>query len=71
MAWKQKDLDAVNAAISSGAKLVRHKDDLVEYSSLDELIRTRNLIKAELDAASGVAPKTRIIRVYTGSGWGS
>lgn len=51
MAFTQSDLDALNAAIASGAKRVRFQTHEVEYQSVSEMLRARDLIKSELEAA--------------------
>jgi hypothetical protein len=48
MAWTQADLDAINKAISSGAKRVRFQTHEVEYQSVDEMLRVRDIIMADL-----------------------
>jgi hypothetical protein len=48
MAWTQADLDAINAAISTGAKRVRFQTHEVEYQSLSDQLRVRDLIIGEL-----------------------
>jgi len=56
MAWTQTDLDAIEKAIASGVTMVKYSDKVVNYSSLDDLIRIRELIRKDLgltNAASG------------------
>jgi len=48
MAFAHSDLDAIDNAIKSGELTVRFEDTQVTYRSMDELIKARNLIKAEL-----------------------
>jgi hypothetical protein len=50
MAWSQSDLDAINLAIANGAKRVRYQTHEVEYQSMHDLLRARDLIKAEVEA---------------------
>ncbi|MBB4590179.1 phage head-tail joining protein [Rhizobium ruizarguesonis] len=52
MAWTQADLDAINAAIATGAKRVRFQTHEVEYQSMTDLLRARDLIKAEVEGAT-------------------
>ncbi|HXV30015.1 MAG TPA: hypothetical protein VD840_06765 [Sinorhizobium sp.] len=52
MAWTQADLDAINAAIATGARRVRFQTHEVEYHSVSDLLRARDLIKSEIDGAS-------------------
>lgn len=48
MAWTQADLDAINASISTGAKRVRFQTHEVEYESLSDKLKIRDLIMGEL-----------------------
>lgn len=48
MAVTQADIDALNAAIAKGERIVRHGDKLVEYRSIEELLAARNALQAEL-----------------------
>jgi hypothetical protein len=50
MAWSQSDLDAINMAIANGAKRVRYQTHEVEYQTMNDLLRARDLIKAEVEA---------------------
>jgi hypothetical protein len=51
--WTQADLDAVNRAISTGAKRVRFQTHEVEYQSVDDLMRVRSAILSDLGQESG------------------
>lgn len=53
MAWTQTDLDAINAAIATGARRVRFQTHEVEYQSVGELLRARDAIAAEINGSSG------------------
>lgn len=53
MAWTQTDLDAINAAIATGARRVRFQTHEVEYQSVGDLLRARDAIAAEVGAAAG------------------
>ncbi len=55
MAFSTTDLDAVNRAIASGELVVRVDGRSVEYRSLDDLIKARDLIKADLDTQNATA----------------
>lgn len=46
--YTQEQLDALNAAIASGALVVEYGDKRVEYRSLNDMIRTRNLMLQDL-----------------------
>ncbi|NLS02312.1 hypothetical protein HGP14_02870 [Rhizobium sp. P32RR-XVIII] len=52
MAWTQVDLDTINAAVATGAKRVRFQTHEVEYQSLNDMLKARDLIKAEVEGAS-------------------
>lgn len=49
MAWTQSDLDTIEKAIASGARRVRFQTHEVEYQSTTEMLRARDLIKAEVE----------------------
>lgn len=46
--FTQANLDAINAAIATGARECWYGDKRVAYRSLDEMIRIRDLIKENL-----------------------
>jgi hypothetical protein len=48
MAWVQADLDAIDAAIATGARRVRFQTHEVEYHSLSDLLKVRAIIVTEL-----------------------
>lgn len=48
MAFTQAQLDALDEAIASGSKRVRYADKEVEYNSLDDMLRLRQLMNDEL-----------------------
>lgn len=58
MAWVQTDLDAINAAIATGARRVRFQTHEVEYHSIDQLLKARDAIAAEL---APVATDSRVM----------
>lgn len=53
MAFTSADLAAVEAALASGELSVQYADRRVQYRSIDELMRARETISKELDAAAG------------------
>lgn len=56
MAFTTTDLAAIDAAIASGELSVKFADRQVDYRSIDDLIKARNLIKVEIaKTASGGA----------------
>lgn len=48
MAYTQQQLDALEAAIAEGALKVEYGDKKVEYRSLNEMIRIREIMRADL-----------------------
>lgn len=53
MALTQTDLDGINSAIASGELTVRSSNgSQVTYRSMDELIKAREIAKADIAAAS-------------------
>lgn len=49
MAWTKSDLDQIEKAIASGTRRVRFQTHEVEYQSTSEMLKARDIIKAELD----------------------
>lgn len=64
MAYTKAHLDAVERAIARGEKIVRYSDRTVEYRTVDELIKARDLIRTELTNAAGL--RSRVVRVFHG-----
>lgn len=67
MAYTISQLEALEAAIATGALTVKHGDQQVTYQSSVDMIRLRNLMRSELGVA---APKKQaaIINPATGRG---
>ncbi len=66
MAFTTADLTAVEEALAKGVLRVRMGDRDVEYRSVDELIKARDAIQAEISTASG--KRVRQYRVGTRRG---
>ena len=64
MAFTQKHLDAVEAAIARGEKTVRYADRTVEFRTVDELLKARDQIRSSLIAYAG--PRSRLLRLAHG-----
>lgn len=59
MAFTQADIDALKAALATGALTVRAPDGrMVTYRSVDEMLRTLARMEAEVGSADGVRPRT-------------
>ena len=52
MAYTQADLDAIDRAITGGTKRVTIEGKTVEYRDMDELLKARALIRAQLGQTS-------------------
>ncbi|MGE0715640.1 MAG: phage head-tail joining protein [Alphaproteobacteria bacterium] len=63
MAWTQSDLDALDRALKSGARRVTYGSGNgrkeVEYHTVDEMMRLRASMQAEIAAATGADPPPR------------
>ncbi|MCO8167858.1 hypothetical protein NJC40_08710 [Pseudomonas sp. 21LCFQ02] len=64
MSFTTKHLEAVEAAIARGEKVVRYADRTVEYRDVDDLLRAREEIRSSL-ASSGPA-RPRAFRLQHG-----
>jgi hypothetical protein len=64
MAYLQADLDAIEAAIKSGALKVKYQDKEVTYRSMDELMRIRDLMRKDLGLSNSTP------RIFTKFGKG-
>lgn len=54
----QADLDAIEEAIARGVKIVRTGERMVEYSSIDEMIRAAGYMRAQISSSGGVTRST-------------
>lgn len=60
MPFTQTDLDAINSALATGELSVRSSDGKqVTYRSVDELIKAKGVVEAELASASASRPYPR------------
>lgn len=55
----QSDIDALNQALRNGERVVRSDGVLVEYRSIDELIRARDDLTAQMAAENTASPRSR------------
>jgi hypothetical protein len=68
MAWTQTDLDALDAAIASGALTVRYGDTSTTHRSLEEMRQVRTMIQQALATATGTR-RRRLIKVCARRGY--
>ena len=61
MAWTQADVDALKAAIATGAKKVKYTDREVEFQDTGAMMRALSAMEAEVNAAAGTARYTRLM----------
>lgn len=58
MAFTSQDLAAINAAIASGELTIRAADGkTVTLRSMDELLKARDVIRADMPQAASAAPR--------------
>lgn len=59
MAYTLQQLQALDTAIAQGTRTVKYGDKWVEYRSLDEMLRIRNLMAEELGLNKQAASNRR------------
>ena len=64
MAWTQQDIDAIDAAIATGSRVVRHGDTLVEYRSTQEMWSIRAVMIAAVTPTK--APRRTVVKFRSG-----
>ena len=71
MAFSSSDLSTVETAIVSGVKVgrVTVNGKTIEYRSLDELLRLRDLIRDEVAAASAISGARRVSTTLKSDTW--
>lgn len=69
MAVLQSDIDALNAALKNGERVVKSDGVLVEYRSVQELIDARNSLVAQMAAESTTARPRQTVIVHGGRGF--
>lgn len=68
----QAELDALNAAIASGLRRVEHKDRIVEYQTIDQMIKARDDLAGQLGIApSATSPLSGRLVMYAGHSKGT
>lgn len=73
MAVSQSDIDALNAAIASGERVVVLNGQSITYRSIDDLIKAKDHLTKQLQddqlAAAGKARPKRFYGYYGGRGY--
>jgi len=67
MSFTQSQYDALCSAIAEGALIVKYADKQVEYRSLDEMLKIKAMMAADLLPSTNTTGSRRIVGVY-GSG---
>lgn len=65
MAWTLTDLQALEKAIASGTLSVKYADRQVNYRSLDEMLKIRDMIAKEL-GQKATGPFRKVAQFSTG-----
>jgi len=65
----QSDIDALNQALRNGERVVKSDGVLVEYRSIDELIKARDDLTAQMARESTVARPRQAILTHGGRGF--
>lgn len=61
MAYTQADLDRIKRAIAHGEMEVRQGDRMVQFRSIDDLLKAQRAIEAALGAATA-RPRSSLVR---------
>lgn len=67
MAWTATDLEEIEKAIKTGTLRVKYSDREVQYRSLDEMLKIRDLIAREVNDSEG-GPVRRYAQYSKGLG---
>lgn len=57
MAFTQTQLDALESAIASGITVYVHEGKRVEYASISEMLKVREIMRADLGLTASDAPR--------------
>jgi hypothetical protein len=66
MAYTTQQLDVLESAIAQGVTKVKYSDKEVEYRSLDDMIRLRNIMRQELGMSGGIASRRTLAEFSKG-----
>ncbi len=68
MAFTESQLTALETAIAKGVLSVQYADRRITYQSLTEMIKLRDVMRAEIGVAMPAGAKSRVINIATGKG---
>jgi hypothetical protein len=68
MAFTNDQLSKIESAIAQGALTVKYADRLVTYHSVNEMMRLRDTMRAELGVSVAAGARMRRISLATGKG---
>lgn len=68
MAFSQEQLIALETAIAKGANTVQLGGRLIKYQSLDDMLKLRDTMRAELGLNSNTNSRGRILNLVGGKG---
>ena len=57
MAFTQTQLDALESAIASGIKTYQHEGKRIDYGTTDEMLKVREIMRADLGLTESDAPR--------------
>ena len=69
MAVTQQQIDDLNNAIASGERVVVLNGQSVTYRSIDDLIKARDTLRAELVGQTGTKRRKQTLAYYSGRGY--
>lgn len=64
MAFTQQNLDAIEKAIATGTLSVEYNGKRITYRSMSDLLRARDVIKAELANQTAIRSPRSSIAIY-------
>ncbi len=68
MAFTNDQLQALETAIAQGAQSVRLNGREIRYNSTADMIKLRDIMRAELGVVSPAVTRSKIVTVSTGKG---
>jgi hypothetical protein len=68
MAWTQSDVERLERAIADGlgARSIQFADQVVQFNSIDEMLKLLAVMRAAVAAAAGTSQRTRLAATRKG-----